>query len=477
VQPISYGDAQPLLSALKGPVAPPDWRGALPMTYHIGPGPARVHLKVVSNFELKPLYDVVAKIPGSVFPDEWIVRGNHHDAWVNGTADPVSGTAPLLEEARAFGELLKQGWKPKRTIVYTVWDGEEPMLLGSTEWVEQHEQELARKAAIYINSDGNGRGFFEATGSHTLEKFINNVAKDIEDPETKLSAWKRLQAHRIATGSTEVKAEARNRADLRIGALGSGSDYSPFLQHAGVAALNIGFGGLDHDGIYHSVYDDFYHFTHFLDTNFVYGRALSQTAGTAVMRFADAGLLPYDFTGLADTVQTYVKELQTLLKQEQDRIKETNREVEDGVFAAVNDPRRPLQPPKVEELPPAINFAPLENASNALTRAAERYKKAADSVGPNVAGSALASVNARLIQSERQLTDPVGLPRRPWYRHLLYAPGFYTGYSVKTIPGVREGIEEKHYPEAEAEVVRIAKALDRETALINAAAGDLEKLR
>ena len=475
VLPISYGDAQPLLVALKGPVAPTDWRGALPITYHIGPGPARVHLKVAFNFDLKPLYNVIARIPGSTYPNEWVVRGNHHDAWVNGAADPVSGTAPLLEEARALGELLKQGWKPTRTIVYTVWDGEEPMLLGSTEWVEQHDQELEQKAAIYINSDGNGRGFFGASGSHTLEKFINDVAKDIEDPETKLSVWKRLQANRIATGSTEVQAEARNRADLRIAALGSGSDYSPFLQHAGVASLNIGFGGLDDDGIYHSVYDDFYHFTHFSDSNFLYGRALAQTAGTAVLRFADADLLPYEFTNLADTVQTYIKELQNLLKQSQDRIRETNREIEDGVYAAVNDPRRPMQPPKIEEVPPAINFAPLENASSALTKAAERYRKAVEAARPRLATSpAVAQVNARLIQSERQLTDPAGLPRRPWYRHLLYAPGFYTGYAVKTMPGVREGIEEKHYAEAEAEAVRIAKALDRETALVNLAAGELE---
>ena len=478
VLPISYGDAQPLLSALKGPVAPADWRGALPITYHIGPGPARVHVKAAFNFDLKPIYDIVAKIPGATFPNEWIVRGNHHDAWVNGAADPVSGTAPLLEEARAFGELVKQGWKPKRTIVYTVWDGEEPMLLGSTEWVEQHEQELAQKAAIYINSDGNGRGFFGASGSHTLEKFINNVAKDVEDPETKLSAWKRMQANRIATGSPDAKAEARSRADLRISALGSGSDYSPFLQHAGVASLNLGYGGLDDDGIYHSVYDDFYHFTHFADTNFMYGRALAQTAGTAVLRFADADLLPYDFTDLSDTVRTYVKELQNLLTQEQDRIKEKDREIDEGVFAAVNDPRRPLLAPKVEEVPPAINFAPLENAAAALTKAAERYKKAADTARPSAANAGtLAMVNARLIQSERQLTDPAGLPRRPWYRHLLYAPGFYTGYAVKTMPGVREGIEEKHYAEAEAEVLRVARGLDRETALINAAAGDLEQIR
>jgi N-acetylated-alpha-linked acidic dipeptidase len=290
--------------------------------------------------------------------------------------------------------------------------------------------------------------------------------------------WKRLQANRIATGLPEAKAEARSRGDLRIGALGSGSDYSPFLQHAGVASLNIGYGGLDEDGIYHSVYDDFYHFTHFSDANFVYGRALAQTAGVAVIRFADAELLPYDFTNLADTVQTYVKELQTLLKQEQDRIRERNREIEDGVFAAVNDPRRPLVIPKVEDVPPAINFAPLENASNALTKAAERYKKAAETARPGPANStAVVAVNARLIQSERQFTDAAGLPRRPWYRHLLYAPGFYTGYAVKTMPGVREGIEEKHYAEAETEAVRIAKALDRETALVNAAAGDLEKIR
>jgi N-acetylated-alpha-linked acidic dipeptidase len=479
VMPISYGDAQPLLAALKGPVAPPAWRGALPLTYHIGPGPARVHMKMSSSFDLKPIYNVVAKIRGTVYPDEWIIRGNHHDAWVNGAADPVSGVAPLLEEARAIGELVKQGWRPKRTIVYTAWDGEEPMLLGSTEWVEQHDAELRQKAAIYINSDGNGRGFFGASGSHSLEKFINGVVKDVEDPETKLTAWKRWQASRIADGSGDEKSEARSRADLRIGALGSGSDYTPFLQHNGTASLNIGFGGLDEDGIYHSIYDDFYHFSHFSDVDFTYGRALAQAAGTAALRFADADLLPYDFTNLADTVQTYIKELQSLLKQRQDEIKERNRSIEEGVFAAVDDPRRPLSPPKVEEVPPAINFAPLENASSRLTRAAERYRKAADAARPKLAnaGPALGPINTRLIQAERQLTDPAGLPRRPWYTHLLYAPGFYTGYAVKTMPGVREGIEEKKYDEAEAEVVRIAKALDRETALVEAVATDLERLR
>lgn len=479
VLPISYGDAQPLLAALRGPTAPAQWRGGLPMTYRLGPGPARVHLKLTFNWDSKRLYNVIARIPGSTFPDEWVVRGNHHDAWVNGAQDPVSGLAPELEEARVLGALLQQGWRPKRTIVYAAWDGEEVGLLGSTEWVEQHEAELREKAAVYINSDGNGRGFLSAGGSHTLEQFVNAIARDVEDPDTGLSVWKRLQASTIAKGSPEKRIEARTRADLRLDPLGSGSDYTPFLQHGGVPSLNLSFGGLDEDGIYHSIYDDFYHFTKFLDTDFRYGRALAQTIGSAVVRLADGDLLPFEFTNLADTVHVYVKELQELLKQRQEQVQERNREVEDGVFAAITDSRRPLHPPRVEALPPAINFAPLENAANALAHAAERYKKAADKARPALARNPtrVRAVNARLIQSERQLTDPAGLPRRPWYRHLLYAPGYYTGYAVKTMPGVREGIEEKQYAEAEAEALRIAKAIDREVALIEAAASDLEDLK
>jgi N-acetylated-alpha-linked acidic dipeptidase len=479
VLPISYGDAQPLLAALAGPTVPPAWRGGLPLSYRIGPGPARVHLKLAFNWDIKPLYNVVARLTGSTFPDEWIVRGNHHDAWVNGAQDPVSGMAPELEEARAMGELVTRGWRPKRTIVYIGWDGEEPGLLGSTEWVEHHADELRSKAVVYINTDGNGRGFLNAGGSHALERFINGVARDVEDPETKLSVWKRLQASRIARGTAEERADARGRADLRIDALGSGSDYSPFLQHLGTPTLNLSFDGLDRDGIYHSIYDDFYHFSKFLDTDFRYGRALAQTVGTAVIRLADADLLPFEFTNLADTVQMYVKDVQALLKQRQDEIKERNRQIEDGVFAAVADPRRPLRAPRVEAVPPALNFAPLENAAAALTRAAERYRKAADAAAPRIAANAAAvqAVNARLMQSERQLTDSEGLPRRPWYRHLVYAPGFYTGYAVKTLPGVREGIEQKAYAEAETEIVRVARALDRETALIDMAAADLERLK
>ncbi len=251
VLPISYGDAQPLLAALAGRVAPDGWRGGLGVTYHIGPGPAKVHLKVKSNWDIKPVYDVIAKIPGSAFPDEWVIRGNHHDAWVNGAEDPTSGMVAVLEEARAFGELLKSGWKPKRTIILCAWDGEEPGLLGSTEFAEEHYDDLRAHAVAYVNSDSNGRGYLRVEGSHTLEKFSNDVARDISDPETKLSAWKRSRLYEITGAkSAEQRKEIRERTDLRIPALGSGSDYTAFLQHDGVASLNIGFGGEDGGGIY-----------------------------------------------------------------------------------------------------------------------------------------------------------------------------------------------------------------------------------
>jgi N-acetylated-alpha-linked acidic dipeptidase len=478
VLPISYGDAQPLLAALGGSVVPGDWRGALPITYRFGPSTARVHLKLAFDWSLKRANNVIARLPGSTYPDEWIIRGNHHDAWVNGAQDPGSGMSAELEEARALGELVKRGWRPKRTIVYAAWDGEEQGLLGSTEWVEDHQQELRQKAAVYINSDGNGRGFLNAGGSHVLEGFLNNVARDIDDPETKESVWKRMQARALVGAAPGPRGEIRSRADLRISALGSGSDYSPFLQHAGIPSLNLSFSGLDEaDGIYHSIYDDYYHFTKFLDTDFAYGRALAQTIGTAVIRLADADVMPFQFTHLADTAQTYVRELQALLKERQDEVRERNRQIEDGVFAAVADRRRPVKSPAVEEVPPALNFAPLENAVTGLARAADRYRKAFEAARAKMTPEAARAVNVRLMQSERELTDAAGLPRRPWYRHLLYAPGYYTGYAVKTMPGVREAIEEKNYAEADAEIVRVARALGREKTLIEAAAADLEKVR
>jgi N-acetylated-alpha-linked acidic dipeptidase len=480
VLPISYGDAQPLLAALAGPMAPEEWRGTLPIPYHVGPGPAQVHLKVAFNWDIKPVYDVIAKIPGSVAPDEWIIRGNHHDAWVNGAEDPISAQVSLLEEARALSLLLKQGWKPRRTIIYCAWDGEEPMLLGSTEWVETHADELREHAAVYINSDGNDRGILNVNGSHSLEQFANGVARDIEDPESKMTVWQRAQLHAIADAkSADDRKEIRQRADLRIGALGSGTDFTGFIDHLGIATLDFAYGGEDDGGIYHSIYDDFYWYTHFSDTDFVYGRALAQTIGTSVMRLADAEVLPFDFVDFADTVEMYTKNLQKLLADKQDEIRERNQEIDEGMFKATFDPRHPTIAPAREEVPPHLNFAPMQNAVDAVTRSAKHYQLALSQKQADLGGEAIAAklgvLNHALIESERRLTNADGLPRRPWYKHLLYAPGVYSGYGAKTVPGVREGIELKHYAEADAEIVRVGRALEDEAALIESAAQQLEQ--
>ena len=480
VLPISYGDAEPLLAAITGAVAPRAWRGGLGMTYHVGPGPARVHLKVKSDWTgLKTIYDVIAKIPGTTNADQWVIRGNHHDAWVNGAEDPISGLIAVMEEARSMGELVKAGWKPKRTIIFCAWDAEEPGLIGSTEFAEEHIDELKAHAVVYINSDTNGRGFFGAEGSHTLEKFINDVARDVQDPETKLSIWKRAQLRQIGR-SQEIaeRQEARARSDLRIGALGSGSDYGAFLQHDGVAALNLAFDGEDGGGIYHSIYDDFYWFTHFSDSDFVYGRALAQTAGTAVMRLADADLLPFEFGNFSDTMQTYVKELKTLAQKSRDDIIERNRELEEGVFVAMTDPRVKSVPPAKETVPPYLNFAPLDNATDALARASAEYRKALERATANggaaIAKASLAEVNQALMESEHKLTLEQGLPGRPWFKHFVDAPGQYTGYEAKTLPVVREAIEQKQWKEAEAGIVLTAQVLETEATHILSVAQELD---
>lgn len=479
VLPISYGDAQPLLAALGGPLVPIGWRGALPITYRFGAGPAKVHLRIKSTWALKPLYDVIATIPGSTEPDQWVVRGNHHDAWVNGAEDPIAGLVTELEEARALGMLLKQGWHPKRTVIYAAWDGEEPGLLGSTEWAEAHADELRTKGVAYLNSDTNDRGYLSMEGSHVLEKFINGVARDIDDPETHLTVWKRLQARVIQNGTPDERKDARDRADLRIGALGSGSDFTPFLQHLGVPSLNLGYGEEDDSGIYHSIYDDFYWYTHFSDTSFVYGRALAQTMGTASMRLADADVLPYDYANLAETVHGYIGELEKLATGAADAARERNLELEEGSFAATNDPRAPTIAPPALPVPPHMSFAALENAADSLTRAAVRYGKAYDKAlggGDSArATSSLAAVNAILEHSEHVLTDTRGLPMRPWFQHLLYAPGFYTGYGVKTVPEVREAIEQKKYGEVDEAVARVAAVVNAEAALVLSAATALGK--
>jgi len=466
VLPISYADATPFLKALRGELVPESWRGGLPFAYKVGPSVAMAHLAVSFNWDRKPLYDVIATIPGSTLPDQWVIRGNHHDAWVNGAGDPLSGASAELEEARGLGELLKQGWHPQRTIIYCFWDGEEPALLGSTEWVEAHAPELSAHAVAYFNSDGNGRGYFRAEGSSELENFINSVVKDIEDPETKMPVWKRERLVSISRAPAEMRAELRNRPDLRMEALGSGSDYTAFIHHLGIASVNLGYGGEDQGGgQYHSVYDDFYWYSHFQDTDFVYGRALAQTAGTMMMRLADADVIPFQFGDLADTVRTYVTGVKRLTDTMRAEIKERNTEIADGVYKALDDPKKKRVAPEVEALPPYLNFAPLDQAMDDLTTAAADYDKAFTAN----ALKAPAGLNLQLIQSERVFLDPAGLPNRPWFQNMMYAPGFYTGYGVKTLPAARETIEQKQWKDADAEIARTAAAVEREATMLKGA--------
>jgi N-acetylated-alpha-linked acidic dipeptidase len=458
VLPISYGDAQPLLAALEGPVAPRAWRGALPVTYHVGPGPARVHLAVAFDWSLKPAYDVIARLRGAEDPEAWVIRGNHHDAWVFGAEDPLSGLVTLLAEARAVGALAKAGWRPRRTIVYAAWDAEEPGLLGSTEWVEQHAEALDRHAVAYINTDGNGRGFLGVGGSHTLQAFINQVARAVPDPETGVSAAERLRARRRVNGD----GAADSSRELDIEALGSGSDYTPFLQHLGIASLDLSFGGEDGGGSYHSVFDSFDHYSRFGDPGFVYGVALAKTAGRATLRLADADLLPFVFRGLVTHVRRYVREVEELADSLRTATERHNALVEADAFRLRADPTQPYVPSAAKGPVPYLNFAPLLNAAARLDQAAARFDSAAAAATlRGLPRDAARRLNEVMLRSERLLADERGLPRRPWFRHQIYAPGFYTGYGVKTLPGVREAIEERHWDELDLEMPKVAQALER----------------
>ena len=469
VLPISYADALPLLKNLDGAVVPEQWRGALPITYHFGGSTPTVHLKLEFNWDTKTIYDVIAKMKGSERPDEWIIRGNHHDAWVNGAEDPLSGQVAMMEEARAIGELAKTGWQPKRTLVYCAWDGEEEGLLGSTEWVETHADELSQKAVVYINSDSNGRGFLGIGGSHTLEKFMNDVARDVADPETKMTVWERARGADIVNGSPSAKKDAMERSDLRIDALGSGSDYTPFLQHLGIASIDIGFGGESGGGSYHSIYDSFDHYLRFGDPTFEYGVALAKVGGHAVMRLADAETLPFDFTNFADTIGQYVNEVTRLADTMRDETRTTNQLISSGMLKAVQDPTKTFVVPAVKDDVPYLNFAPLQNALAKLNKSAARFRKA--STGKSLSKDQQVRLDEILFKSERSLTDSNGLPRRDWFRHEIYAPGFYTGYGVKTLPGIREAIEQRNWKEAAEEIGIVANIIDGFAAQIDKAAG------
>ncbi len=471
VLPISYADAQPLLAALGGAVAPPQWRGALPITYHMGPGPAKVHLAISSDWSQKPVYDVIAKIAGSESPDEWVVRGNHRDGWVFGADDPLAGHVDMMAEGKAIGALLKTGWRPKRTLIYASWDGEEAGLLGSTEWAETHALELQHKAVLYVNSDGNDRGFLSAGGSHSLQRLVNDVAGRVPDPETGVSTLARLRARLMVDGFDKGASEAARKAakaassaeDVRLEALGSGSDFTPFLQHLGIAALNVGYDGeSDEDGVYHSNYDSYDHYVRFGDPGFAYGIAEAQTVGHLVLRVADAEVLPLQFGGFSDALQDYVAELHELADQKRKTADELGKLLDQNVFVLAADPTRRLLPPEREPEVPHLNFAPLDNALERVKKSSKAYDEGYARLGAGQVSLTVTQrteLDALLRAMEAALTDSRGLPGRDWFKHLLYAPGLYTGYGVKTVPGVREAIEQNRWEEADQYTAMTAAAL------------------
>lgn len=478
VLPISYSDAQPLLAALQGQVAPDVWRGGLPITYHVGPGAARVHLKVTSNWDLKPLYDVIATLKGSD-PSQWVIRGNHHDAWVNGADDPISGQSAMLEEARVLGELHKQGWTPKRTIIYCAWDGEEPGLLGSVEWVETHVDDLRKHAVTYVNSDSSSRGYLSVGGTQDLQGVVAGVAHDITDPEKKISVFERTHLHAIIQAKdAEEKGKLRKRDDLVLGDLGDGSDFTSFQDFAGISSLNVGYGGEEEGTQYHSIYDDFYWYTHYADPDFVYERALAQTAGSVVLRLADADLLPFDYTPQADAIAKYESDLEKLLKDKQEEITERNTEILEGAFTATADPHKTFVPPPVDPVPPYMNFAPMKNSIEKMKKSSERYSKALakfrSATDGAVSPSSLETVNADLLGISRMFLNDKGLPGRPWFKNQIYAPGAYTGYGAKPVAAVREFMDEKKWKEADEQIPMVADVIDHVSAGIDKAGGDLE---
>jgi len=468
VLPISYHDAQPLLAALDGAVAPHDWQGTLPITYHIGPGKATVHLKLEFNWDMVPAYDVVAKIKGSEWPDEWVMRGNHHDAWVNGAGDPLSGQSAMLNEAKSLGDLLKTGWKPKRTIVYCSWDGEEPGLLGSTEFVEDHDKELQQKAVIYINSDGNGRGFLGAGGSQALEPFMDEITQNVTDPQTNVSVYDRKRARELVSASSaKEKKEILDSKGSRLQGLGSGSDYSSFLQHLGIPTLDLEFGGEDSGGEYHSIYDSFDDYRRFKDPTFVYGVALAQTAGHAVLRMADADVLPFDFRHLYTTINKYTTEVTELADKMREAIEIDNQLVKGNDYALAADPTKHEQAPVAKAEMPQLDFGPLKAALDSLKKSADKLE-ATFTTAVQTPGNH-DKLNKLLYHAEQQLLSADGLPRRPWYKHTIYAPGFYTGYGVKTLPGIREAIEQSNFVEVQQQIGVVAGSINNLAVYLNAA--------
>ena len=433
VQPMSYRDGVELLKRLTGPVAPEPWRGALPITYHIGPGPARIHMRLRMDYAQRRLIDVAGRIPGAAAPDEWIIVGSHRDAWTFGASDSVSGHVSMMAVARTMGEMLKKGWRPRRSILFVSWDGEEQGLLGSTEFVEDLAAELKAKAAVYVNRDAGAGGLiFSGSGVHSLTPFLHELARSIQpegETSTLYDGW---------------LARAREQAPARdgtppvetppVGALGSGSDYTAFLDHIGVASIDMGLNGRGGDGSYHSTYDNPTWFKKYIDPHFKYSVLASQLTGVALLRLADAEILPFDYEAYGRQVLEYVNDIE-----------------EQATKASADGAKR-------------IDFAGLKAAADGFARAGAAARAQAEALlagGAAPDATALARVNRALIMAERDLIEPTGLPDRPWYRHVIYAPGLYTGYGVKTIPGVREAVDAGNYARAAEQATLARRALER----------------
>ncbi len=474
--PISYADAKVLLEAMDGQVVPENWRGALPITYRVS-GAKDVHMKVRSDWSLKPVYDVVARITGSTYPDQWVVRGNHHDGWVAGASDPLSGMVPMLDEARAMGALLKTGWRPKRTIVYTSWDGEEPMLLGSTEWAEDHAQELAEKAVLYLNTDGNSRGFLHMSGSSDLSRFMTEVADGVTDPERQVSVATRARdklltsaLDRDASPASKKEAEHLLQAGsaLPIGPAGSGSDFTVFLDHLGIATINLGYGGeAKGSGIYHSAYDTFEHVMRFSDPGMTYGKVLSETVGHAVLAAADADLplqSPVDFARSFDGMVDKVKKLaddQRVAAEHQAAL------LGDKAWQVAGDPQLPQGEPVLMTAVPAIDWTGLDKAKAHLDASARAYKMAMAKVDLDDAQKQkLLAIMGRI---SRTLMAAEGLPNRPWFHNVVEAPGRYIGYGATTLPAITESITEEKWQQLPAMIAMTAGAVDAYASQLDAA--------
>ena len=470
VLPISYADAQHFLAALDGPVAPYGWEGALPITYHVGGGDARVHLAVKSHWGSATIYDVVAMMPGEKYPNQWILRGNHHDAWVFGASDPMSGQVSLLAEAKAIGALAKQGWRPKRTIIYLSWDAEEPGLLGSTEWVEAHASELKQKAIAYINSDTNGRGFLNAGGSPSLQHLLNTTASGITDPETGVSILdrKRAQLELLGNGSDAgdddhylaALASGRTR-DIPLNPLGSGSDYTAFLDHIGTPVLHLGFGGeRDVGGVYHSAYDNWDYYNRFADPGFRYAPVLAKLAGHMVLRLAGSRLPPTRYGDFAAAVSQYADQVKSLADERRRAAKTQARMLAQNVYRLAADPSRIKTDPVILKPVPKIDFTPLQAAVRRLSKSATEFDAALAARGRSLPDNVVDGLFDITREADQAVAPETGLPGRPWYRNLIYAPGHLTGYSAKTLPGIREAIEDERWPDVDRYITLTAEALD-----------------